>query len=101
MSGNVSAYMNEGCSYNDSRAEEFGDEECPRWHTDATMTFSKDGEDGAYRKACVSVRPRGGKEVSRSRTKHGPDQNDKDGRDPHSHPPIIVIFGGAGRWRWI
>ena len=90
--------MDERCSYDDSRAKVFRNEECPRWNPDATMTFCEDGEEGAYTIAFVSKSHRGVAEGLRLRTKAGSDENDKDGRDSHAHPSIIIITGITSRW---
>lgn len=67
--------MNEGRGYDDTGAEEFGEEESPFRDADALSPGGKDRED---------------------RAEESTDQDNEDGRYPHTQASIITIVRFAG-----
>ena len=81
--------MNKGSSYDDSRAEIFGNEESPFGNADASVPSSEDREPRCWSR---SVHDQFTYPIEMRLTKQCSDTDDENGRDADAYAPVIFVL---------
>jgi hypothetical protein len=86
--------MNESSSYDDSRAEIFGNEESPFGNANASVPSSEDREPSCW---SILVRAQFSCSIKTRLTKQRSDTNDEDGRNADAYATVIIVLCLTGR----